>query len=53
MDKGKILNKMTEYTYEKINLTSALEHVSKKFHTRLVSISNELASEDLKMLGME
>lgn len=53
MDKGKILNKMTEYTYEKINLTSALEHVSKKFHTRLVSISNELAPEDLKMLGME
>lgn len=53
MKEGKILAQMAECTYEKINLTSALAHVAKKFHSRLVSISNELAPEDLKMLGMK
>ena len=52
MKEGKILSQMTKNTYENINLTSALAHVAKKFHTRLVSLSNELAPEDLKMLGM-
>lgn len=53
MKEGKILSQMSENTYENINLTSALAHVAKKFHTRLVSLSNELAPEDLKMLGMK
>ena len=53
MKEGKILSQMSESTYENINLTSALAHVSKKFHSRLASLSNELAPEDLVMLGMK
>lgn len=52
MSENIILKKMINKAYENINLSTSLGYVSGKFHKRLVSITNELASEDLEMLGM-
>ncbi len=46
------LKKMTNNASEKINLSSSLDYVTNKFHKRLASIVNELAPEDLEMLGL-
>lgn len=52
MQSGITLKKMTNNTSEKINLSSSLDYVTNKFHKRLASIVNELAPEDLEMLGL-
>ena len=52
MQSGITLKKMTNNASEKINLSSSLDYVTNKFHKRLASIVNELAPEDLEMLGL-
>lgn len=52
MSKNIILKKMINKAYESINLSTSLGYISGKFHKRLISITKELAPEDLEMLGM-
>jgi hypothetical protein len=47
-----IYKKIHNKAYKKINLSSSVNHLTQKYHSRLDSISNELSSEDLEMLGM-
>ncbi|MBD7910901.1 MULTISPECIES: hypothetical protein [Clostridium] len=47
-----IYKKIHNKSYKKINLSSSVEHLTQKYHSRLDSISNELSYEDLEMLGM-
>jgi len=48
-----IFKQMVEKGYTKINLSHSLHYLTNKYNSNLSSISSELSSEDLKMLGMK